>query len=355
MVLFLIVILLLGAALEALSMRDALQQMDFEYKPSTTRLEPGESFEMVATVANRSRIPASYVQADISYPLVAELAEGVEYTENRFVKTVGTVFRLWGLQKLTRSMKLSISKRGVHFVEGAILKRGDFLGITETFRAFEERKEVLVYPKASENAALNEALGNYCGDLIAQRWLIRDPIITLGVREYTGREPMHTISWSQSARRGDLMVREFDYTKELSCAILLSANGIDPMKPELFDTCCSIARTVVETLTDKGINVALHTSAALWGYNSTGVWTCEAAKNRLSDALETLARVYPASRCSAMELVSSCARASADGTAYIFIVPHANNQILDAADALRAMGNTQVTVIAADELEEAES
>ena len=351
MVIFLVVILILGAALEIYAISDGLKHVSFDYKPSVNQTEPGQEFDIISTVTNTGRVPISYIRADVRYPISAELPEGTEQEEERFNRVSSSVYRLWGRQKVRRTMPVSIEKRGVHIFEGADLLRGDFLGLTEAKENYECRREVLVYPKLSDSNELRDALGRYCGDLVAQRWLIRDPIITLGVREYTGREPMKTISWTQSARRGELMVREFDYTRELSCGVLLCTNGLGPMEAGLLDKCCSIARTVCENLVERGVNVDFHTNAPLWGYNNRGVWSCTAGPNHMSDMREVLARVYAASRCSAAELVGTVTRASGSGTAFVMVAPRENGQISEAVSALRDISGSDVLLLYAEELD----
>ncbi len=350
MVVFLVVLIILGAALEIFSLHDSLSHVEFEYKPSVDRVEPDQPFDILTTVTNTGRLPITYVRAEVSYPIDAMLPEGLESQEERFSKSVGSTYRLWGHQRVRRSMPTSLHKRGMHIFEGATLRRGDFLGLKETERTFDDRHEVLVYPKPLDSSQLHDALGSYCGDMIARRHLIRDPIITMGVREYTGREPMKTISWTQSARRGELMVREFDFTRDLSCTVLLATNGIGPMDSVTLDKCCSAARTVCESLTERGVNIDLYTNAPLWGFSGRRVWSCNAGPGHHGDMLETLARVYAASRCPAQELASIAVRAAGSGAAFVLIAPYDNDQMQAALKLLHDESGVDPLFIAASEL-----
>lgn len=352
MVVFLIVLIILGLALEIFTLQDSLENVDFEYHPAVDRAEPGENIDIITTVVNRGRLPISYIRASIAYPIDALLPSGLDSREERFSRLVSSVFRLWGRQKVRRTMSVSLYKRGIHLFDGATLQRGDFLGFRETSKHFESRHELLIYPKPMDSSELRNALGSYCGEMIAQRHLIRDPIITMGVREYTGREAMKTISWSQSARRGELMVREFDYTRDISCSVLLATNGLGPMESDLLDKCCSVARTVCEGLTEKGVNIDLYTNAPLWGFSNRDIWSCNAAPGRMGDVLETLARVYAAARCPAEELVGVCTRAAGTGTAFVLIAPYNNEKIQAAMKALHDASGMDALLIVASELED---
>lgn len=352
MVVFLIVLVVLGVLLELISLRDSLDHVEFDCKPETDRTEPGTELALTVTVANTGILPISYIRAAIDCPLELQLPEGVRYDDQQFSKSVDSVFRLWGRQRVKRELTVSVRKRGVHVFHGATLNRGDFLGLRTTQRQYEFRHELLIYPRRMENSALRDALGSYCGDRIAQRHLIQDPILTMGVREYTGREAMKTISWSQSARRGSLMVRQFDYTRDLSCMVMLCANGIHPLDTETMDHCCAIARTVCEELTERGVNVDLYTNAALWGFAGRDVWSCSASAVHQGDMLETLARVYGSAQCSPMALADVCARAAGSDTAFVVIAPHDSDAVRSALRILHDNTGADALLLTADAFQE---
>ena len=349
MVIFLIVLLVLGILLEISALYSGLRRIEFTYSPTKDRAEPGEPFALTAQLTNHSLLPATFLRSDISCPKDAQLPEGLEVQVGRYNKTVHSVYRLWGRQRLQRSIQLSLQTRGVHVFGDAGLHRGDFLGFKVISGTYPAHHEVLIYPKALDSAPLREALGTYCGDTIARRHLIRDPIITMGIREYSGREPMKTISWTQSARRGQLMVREFDYTRDLSCTVLLACDGLTPSTIPVLDRCCSIARTVCQELTDRGVNVELYTNAPLWGYSNHGIWSCSASPGNLDDVLVTLARLFAASRCTAQELASICSQAAERTTAFILIAAENSPGIQDALQLLHDTSGLNALLITADD------
>ena len=198
---------------------------------------------------------------------------------------------------------------------------------------------------------MSEALGSYCGELSAQRWLLRDPVLTLGVREYTGSEPMHTISWSQTARRGELMVRAFDYTRSLNCCILLCVNGLREGEDELLDRCCGAARTVCDALIASGVETALYTNAALTGLRSEPLRSATASLGRQKDVLSILARVSELPCSTAPELARGALEAQTDAAAFVLIAPHETAGIDAALDILNAQGGMGALLIAVDGLE----
>ena len=74
-----------------------------------------------------------------------------------------------------------------------------------------------------------------------------------GFREYTGREPMRAISWTQSARGLGMMVKIYDHTAQPSVSVLLNADGQGEDLARDLEVCYSLARTVCRTLEERGI------------------------------------------------------------------------------------------------------
>ena len=209
---------------------------------------------------------------------------------------------------------------------------------------------IIVYPPKLTGNTLSEALGSYSGLLAAQRWLLRDPVLIMGVREYTGHEPMHAISWSQTARRGELTVKEFDYTRSLNCRVLFPVNGIED-DADLLDRCCSAVRTACETLIEAGVEPVLYTNAALVGYPSSPMRSVSAAHDREEDLLEVLARITKSACCSPSALVEECLAVETDAAAYLLITPH-DDEAMQSALQLLISRSGIAKLIAVDEMGE---
>lgn len=354
MQIFLAVLVLLGLGLELYSLFDKLKHIRFDYKTDKAEAEPGEPIQVTSQVVNTGIVPVSYVRASVAYPTHACLPEGCSAKQKQFHQTVDTVFRLWGRQRVRRTITVTFAKRGVHFFRGAVLHRGDFFALRESTEQFDQRRQVLIYPPRIDNDSLYSAIGTYCGDMIAQRHLLRDPILTMGVREYSGREPMKTISWSQSARRDKLMVREFDFTRDMTCCVLLATDGITPVQEGRMDLCCGIVRTVCETLTQNNTHVHFCTNAPLWSleHEKSRVWSCTAEPDHMGDLLKALALAYAAPvRCSAQQLAVSASRAEGNGTAFVIVAPEVSDAICQAAEILRESSGMNVAVLKASDYE----
>ena len=70
-----------------------------------------------------------------------------------------------------------------------------------------------------------------------------------GFREYTGREPLRSISWVQSARQSRFLVKEQENMTDLSCTILLDVECRDEEREaELLEQCAVRGMTISEVM-----------------------------------------------------------------------------------------------------------
>ena len=332
MLVLLAVLVTLGVALELYAFLDGVKHIAFSCKPETSHAEPGEEVKVRAEMVNTGKMPISFVKASLICPVAAQFPKGITPVKEQFTQTVDTTFRLWGRQRVVKSVPVSFEKRGVHFFKGAQIQRGDLLGLHHVTDQYETQTPFLVFPRALECDTLRSAMGAYCGDMVAQRHLLRDPVLQFGVREYTGTEPMKTISWTQTARRGQLMVREFDFTRDMSCMVLFTTEGIKPGREDVLDNCCSIVRTVCDELAARNVNVDFYTNGSLFelSHDKDGLWSCNASAGNMTDLLRSLALLYVApARRSGEQMAVTAARVAGSGTAFI-VVAAEQTQSVDA-------------------------
>ena len=345
MIALLIVIITLGIILEAISLRRDPEMVELDYAISTGVTEPGAPFKVQTIITNKSRMPVSYLEIKEVLPPVTQLPDDAVYHTKHDGLYVKNICRLRSRQRKKLTLETSIKKRGVYSFRGASIEFGDFLGFREISKTITNHQEIVVYPEKLENRSLTDTLANFCGDIAAKRYLIRDPILTIGCREYTGREPMKDIHWLQSARRGELMVREFEYNRQLSVNVILSVEGIDILDDKLLDKCCAAARTICEFLIEKGVPVSFFTNALLLRKERKAAWRCDASAGRTGGLLEGLGRISTRA-CSSLERLLEYAVHENDSDAsFIVILPESGKNEDEPIERLRKATGQEVMVV----------
>ena len=325
-VLYLLLLLILGLLLEHLSRKYCLDKLSYDLRLSSTLVECGERFEMISSVTNGKRLPVMYlrISEDVPPVLSVELeGSGISRQERRVagVNSISTLNRTMFImprRRVERRIGVSIPVRGRYVFRGATLTAGDLLGLHEESAEAGLTREVVVYPRRI-SVPSDDAFGSYLGDVSVRRYILSDPILTVGFREYTGREPQRDISWPRSLRDNRLMVKQYDYTAEPSATVLLN---IDGGSHEQIERCYSLARSVCEELEEKHISYGFLTNACTSG--AVGMWTClgdGTGRKHLMTILEGLGRALYEPVFSFERLLSDAAKGMDDQRAFILVTP----------------------------------
>ena len=265
----LIVLLLAAAVLTALEKYWApwaLGQLRFRGTCDKICAEPDEIVTWSATVENGSRLPIPFVRLQQSFPEEIVIHADARWLSSHRRKGIRKWFieerlSLAPRQACTRTVRFSCPHRGVYMLAGYELSAGDLLGIEEKSMAGGAAAFVII-PRWAKSRTSLDALGGFMGDISVRRFILEDPILTVGFRDYTGREPMKSISWTRTATTGSLQVKQFDHTAEQNVMILLNVEGGTPAQLE---GCFSLMRTVCEELEKKKIPFGLRTNGNLSG------------------------------------------------------------------------------------------
>lgn len=303
MILLAIALLALILALQSLSRRWALSGLEADHRPSKFLVEAGEEFELVLTFTNRSRLPISFLRYKETLPEGLLPAEGCPHadTDPRGMPCVSGTAWLAPRQSLERRIPVRAGRRGRYTLRPLEVRGGDFLGLKETSRLCVSFAEVVVYPKGAGEDRGEEVLGGLTGDVSVRRYLFEDPILTVGCRDYTGREPMRAISWTQSAKTGKLLVRQQDYTAEPSVSVAVSVSGGDEAGRE---QCLALARQVCEELEQRGVKYEFRLNAVSVGGLSPWCRVNDGGgRSHLNNVLEGLGRAQTTPALSLDKLV----------------------------------------------------
>jgi uncharacterized protein (DUF58 family) len=148
------------------------------------------------------------------------------------------------------SYDVTYTSRGEHEFGPVRLVARDVLGLVEQELSVHERSTVLVYPRVSE---LRPAvLGDLQALYKAERTDERDEFDRL--REYERGDPLRDVHWKSSAKRDDLVVKEFAAYSGSSAVTIASGAGAN-QADEMADATASVALALLSV----GIPVAVHT------------------------------------------------------------------------------------------------
>ena len=343
---FVLAAALLALLLQWLSARQGLGGLQGACRLSARMAEADERFSIVVTLTNPSRrfFPFLRFQIRSSEGMAVHQKSGVTPLPLGGLTVAGTTW-LGPRQRFEKRIPASIAARGRYLVQGLTVSGGDFLGLSEYSAAFGWGGEIVVPPREAPQAEVDALFGGFLGDISVSRFLFEDPVLTLGYRAYTGREPMKAISWTQSARTGSLMVKKYDYTLEPSVCVMLNVD--DPgSAPEVLEQCFSLTRSICRKLEDQGVKYAFRTNVQIAGGMDAWYAIGEGLGQRhFQGILEGLGRATYAAAFSCRRLVEQAAGSHGAGGGLIFITPGGGTgPERDAAWLAEVMGGALRTV-----------
>lgn len=350
MIVFLIVVIALALILQKVLVWKDLELIEADHRPDAQIVEPDEPFHIQVLLKNKSRRIIPFLRVQERFEQGIKPLGQDEPEDSRGVYHVGFTTWLRSRQSLKRSIPVSVSARGRYVLREFQLSCGDFLGLHEQSKSCGRFHEVVVAPKELAVERLKEMFGGFMGEVSVNRFIMEDPVLTLGYREYTGREPMKMISWAQSARTGDLMVKKYDYTLEPTVSVVLNVDAQAPESGELLETCFSLARTVCAMLERRGVKYSFTSNSILAGAPFDSGATSEGLGQRhFMGVLEHLGRATNTCKISMERLLEKEAlRGTADGR--ILITPGGEEEPVRAVNRLREASGGNLLVLRASEV-----
>ena len=321
----------------------SLSRLRYEAECDTLLAEPNQVITLTSRIENQSLIPVLYVHITESLPPSAELLGVHDWIEThvRYSKNevnVKNVMYLLPRSRCILTLRFVVPCRGWYQLGRTTVGTGDLLGLKESFRLEKNSIELVVMPKRCEHPNILRSLGGFLGDISVRRFILEDPMLTIGFRDYTGREPMKDISWSQSARTGKLQVKQYDHTVDTNvCVILNTENGTEGE----IEHCFSITRTVCEELETKGIPYEFYTNGDLTSPVDSIRWVAAGLGERhLKTILYGLGRGNYNCVGTLDQLISRAIHRTRSNQGYIVITPPMSEQKRLTTERLRRHGST---------------
>ena len=316
-ILFVVVSFITIIALQKIFLHNSLEHMHYKSSPSLNLAEPGEKFEIISEVHNAKWLPVLYVE------LAEKLPRGAQKHDESDGEQAFNKFFMFPYQKVNIHTTISIQNRGRHMLEGATLFGGDFFGIESLVRWKKAWGEVIVIPRKIKSPSLDKVLGGFLGDISVRRFIMPDPVLSVGAREYTGREPQKDISWVHSVRAGRLLVKQYDHTLELAVTVILNLETEHTNEAAL-EQCFSLTRSICEELERKRIKYSFLTNAVAAGAIGRGNDLRDGlGSSHLGAVLECLGRAIYSWRGSFNSLLQKALHRAEQGRYHIIITPEA--------------------------------
>lgn len=176
------------------------------------RAQVGQPFVERVRVQNQSRLSKLWVE-------VIDHSELPGHQVSRVVNLGAHDSNRWRVET-------TCARRGQFRIGPLVLRSGDPFGLFPRYHVIPETRELIVYPATVDLTSFALPVGELPGGSRVQR---RTPFVTpnaAGVRDYFPGDAFNRIAWRATARKGQLMVKEFelDPTADLWIAVDMQAD-----------------------------------------------------------------------------------------------------------------------------------
>ena len=310
----------------------------------------GDSLEMVEIILNEKRLPVIWLRLEAMLPAsflfqsqeVMQISKGSIYQNHR------SVFTLKSYNKITRHHPFIAQNRGVYILETVSMSGGDLFGLFSNTKLVPVNASLSVYPTLLSIDEMPSSYRTWQGELEVSRWVVEDPFLILGTREYSGNDPMNRIHWKASARSGQLQVYKQGYTADPEVIVYVNVQVNADMwnvvsDPEMVERALSYAATAASYLIQQGMKVgfghnAIHDTKSIQAIRIQPGY----GKAHLDDILKAMAEVQMKCLQPFEQFLKDELDLRNEGETwdYLLITGHVSEQIEEQIWRLRSRGNS---------------
>lgn len=221
-----------------------IHEFNVERILSKGEFRTGDHVKVEISISRKSSFPLFFLLVEDKLPV--KLERGMPGMKKIMVFP-------WFKRNFTLSYSLVNLPRGEHSFQGIRLKTGDFLGLFDKEAVFDVPGRLLVYPAYSELSYRQlDHLFDQGHAGMANR-LQRENSIVSGVRDYQPGDQFSWINWKATARRNDIMTKEFEEMKSHDIFLIL-----DESPTEEFEAMVTYAASLTHSISKKGIQLGFY-------------------------------------------------------------------------------------------------
>lgn len=276
--------------------RFVFNKLEYECRFSVKEAYEGDDIFLVEVLHNKKFLPVPWLKVDINSSRWLDFANTKSVIAQDF-RYVTSSFFLKSYQKITRKWKLRCLKRGVYTIKSVTLVSGDLVGNNTISKPVKIDAAITVYPSIIDIRDSFIPVRQFQGDLIVKRWILDDPFIVSGAREYAPGDSMNRVHWSATARNGSLMVKKNDFTAQTGLTVLLNIQSteqeyFDIIYKELIEYGIKAAATIFDLLLREGSPVRFVSNGSTIDGEGKMILTKEASgREHVAQLMEILAKL----------------------------------------------------------------
>ncbi|KAB2329408.1 DUF58 domain-containing protein [Cytobacillus depressus] len=209
----------------------------------------GEALKVEMTMQRKSSFPLFFLLIEDT------LCDSLRYSQEQ--NGAKSFLFPWFKRELSWEYQISELPRGEHHFQNIRMKTGDPLGLIEKESFIQTDQKIIVYPGFEE--MIYRPLENHYdqGMTASKERVQRDTSMAIGIREYQPGDRFSWINWKATARRNDIMTKEFEQRQSHDVFILM-----DCAPNSRFEAVVSFSASIIRAILQKGAQVGFLSSSA---------------------------------------------------------------------------------------------
>ena len=334
-------IILFTAIINKITLKYGFDKLNYNLDVSKKAAEIGEDISVTSTFENNKGLTVTFLQVDERYPKGFNV-ENYNYT-----------LYILPYQRVKRTYQIVGMERGLYQIKGSSLSLGDFIGFKMLYKNINVGKDIVILPRKIDIKKSLIPMGSLNGDVSVRRWIIDDPNMIIGIRDYTGNEPQKYIHWQSSLKHGKLMVKNFDFTTDNSIIIVLNIETIKPfwmgIEKESIENSISLVRGIMEELESKKIPYGFITNAFGNSSTTSQFYYPGLGRNQLSFLLEMLGRINYGISSTFEDLLTEIINRRNSYSTFVVVTPKVFTSYIDKLNKL-SKASTKVILISLESI-----
>ncbi|WP_127585027.1 DUF58 domain-containing protein [Paenibacillus koleovorans] len=327
--------------------RWGLSKIAYHRQFSVKSCYAGEELEMVERIVNRKPLPLPWLRLealfDASLAFVSQ--RQLEISGSETMQNHKSLFSLLPYGQVVRRHKIVARKRGCYRMETVSMTCGDMLGLHKTATKVQMGAELIVYPKPVPFEEIPLPSHSWQGDITVRRWIMEDPFMIQGVRDYRYGDTMNMINWKATARSSRLQVQQRDFTADHRLMIYVNFDVTETMwnaitDPELVERGIAYAASIAENAVSQGIPTGFGCNGSLIDAPKQPVRVAaQSGPTHLTDLFETMAKLIMVRSDSIGQFLEQDVNSGVSNMDIIVITAFVSDEMQGLIDRLRLQGN----------------
>ena len=307
----------------------------------------GETFEFSFSVTNRKFLPITWLSLDqrIPMPLVFEGETNIMKLTEGSYSHLSTLYFL-PFQKVNRSYKVKCTKRGFYELRDIHMYATNLFGTEKYDQTIDAPASFVIYPNLVDLDGAFIKPDTTLGDFSVNRWIIDDPMMIIGVRDYMPTDSLKSVNWKATAKGQKLLVNKYDYTSDKKVLMIYVIDEYEYRLQvpdiEVIEASIEITASMAVKMVQNGIPVGIATNVLCLGKTEDNLLRPSTGEHQIVNILRMLGCFSYSKRFPVKELFSHYKKEISWNTDIVVVTPSINDELVN---ELKHVKSRNITLI----------